>query len=367
MLGLKDQGVVFRGKKVLVTGHTGFKGGWLSLWLKELGAKVYGFALAPIHPSLYDSAKLGDLFEEDIRGDVTDFQHFSKSVQRISPEVIFHLAAQPLVKTGYSDPLLTFGTNITGTVNLMQAITMTESVKVVLIVSTDKVYENKDWIYPYRETDVLGGSDPYSASKVGAELVVGAFRESYFRHKNQSVSVVSVRAGNVIGGGDWSEHRLVADCMRAFSNNNAVELRQPGSVRPWQHVLEPLSGYLMLAQHLMEKSNRTRDLTAINFGPAQESHISAKALASKLATLWGGGANVKLSDSYNSEEKESVRLHLDSSLASSYLGWGPVWSIDAALKKTVEWYQRYYQGDDMRSFTVDQLTDYVDAIWQSKA
>src|SRR4051794_30747030 len=281
----------WKGRRVFLTGHTGFKGSWLALWLARLGAHVRGYALDPsTQPNLFTAARVGGLVE-DTRGDVLDVNRLRASMADFAPEVVFHLAAQPLVRRSYVDPVGTYAVNIMGTVHLLEAVRQTPDVKAVVCITTDKCYDNKEWVWPYRETDELGGYDPYSSSKACAELVTKAFRASYFSESSmrREVSVATARAGNVIGGGDWSEDRLIPDLVRGFAKGEPVRIRRPRSIRPWQHVLEPLHGYILLAEHLVE--GETAVASAFNFGPRDQDAWSVEQIATKMVSLWGNGAN----------------------------------------------------------------------------
>jgi CDP-glucose 4,6-dehydratase len=348
--GLPDRNF-WSGKTVLVTGHTGFKGGWLSLWLSSMGASVHGVALDPnTDPNLYTVADLGTVFGLDLRRDIRN-EEVIQDIKRISPDVVFHLAAQPLVRESYRDPLYTLEANIMGSAHVLEAIRYTPSVKVVVMVTTDKVYENKEWVYPYREVDALGGVDPYSMSKACAELVISSYRESFLR-KN-GVSVSSVRAGNVVGGGDWSVDRLVPDAMKSFIKGESLVVRNPDSVRPWQHVLDPLCGYLLLA----EKQWVVPELyaRAWNFAPEYES-MTVGELAFELSKLWGGGT-IWFKKEENAPH-ESGLLTLNSSLARKELGWKPQWCLHEALRRTVDWYKAFKEEQDMKKYSLEQIKEY---------
>jgi CDP-glucose 4,6-dehydratase len=347
-------------KSVFLTGHTGFKGSWLSLWLGMLGAKVHGYSLAPpTCPSLFEVAKIKELFSSQRRGDVKDFSYLSEALKVTEPEVVFHLAAQPLVRESYADPLETFATNVMGTANLLEAIKGVDSVKAVVIITTDKVYENKEWNYPYREVDRLGGRDPYSASKAACEIVVDSYRQSFFTvSSSQPVAIATARAGNVIGGGDWAKDRLVPDCLKAFEKREPVVLRYPKAVRPWQHVLEPLSGYLKLAEQLCLSDKMP---TAWNFGPDFTGDCSVGEIAQKLARLWGEGASVQMNTQEN-HPHEAGLLRLDITQARTQLPWQPLWSVDEALQVTVEWHQAWLGGENMQNYCQRQIQIYQDSL-----
>lgn len=352
----------WKGRDVLVTGHTGFKGGWLALWLHRLGAAVHGFALdPPTDPALFDTANVGGVLASDTRADLADRGALEQSFKRASPQVVFHLAAQPLVRAGYDDPLGTLVTNVMGTAHVLDVARHTDSVRAVIVITTDKVYENREWDWPYRELDALGGHDPYSASKAAAELVATSYCSSFFcGGSDQAARIATARAGNVIGGGDWATDRLLPDCLSAFSRHGTVRLRNPNSVRPWQHVLEPLAGYLLLAERLMESSHQ--DFAgAWNFGPLIDSDATVSEVAETVAGLWGHGAGVERVSTTDGAPHEAGVLRLDSTKARTQLGWQPRWSLEEALDRTVTWYKAWDQGDDMRSFTVRQIAEYEDA------
>ena len=349
--GLPDRNF-WSGKTVLVTGHTGFKGGWLSLWLNQMGASVHGVAFDPnTDPNLYTVADIKRSIGMDIRNDIREYEDVIDAFKKSSPDVVFHLAAQPLVRESYRDPLYTLEANIMGSAHVLEAIRGTPSVKVVVMVTTDKVYENKEWVYPYREVDPLGGVDPYSISKACAELVISSYRESFLR-KNR-VSVSSVRAGNVVGGGDWSMDRLVPDAMKSFMKGESLVVRNPDSVRPWQHVLDPLCGYLLLA----EKQWGEPELyaRAWNFSPEYES-MTVGELAFELSKLWGGGTIWFRKDV--DAPHESGLLSLDSSLARKHLGWRSRWNLHEALRRTVDWYKAFKDEKDMRMYSLEQIKEY---------
>lgn len=348
----------WKGVRVFVTGHTGFKGSWISLWLQAVGAQVTGYALRPnTDPSLFEIARVAEGMVS-LYGDVRDLDRLEKALQRARPTVVIHMAAQPLVRDSYSIPVETFSTNVMGTVNLLQAVRSTPDVRAVVNVTTDKCYENREWLWGYREDDRLGGYDPYSSSKGCAELVTSAFRRSFFNSEDQSVqgvAVASVRAGNVIGGGDWARDRLIPDAIRAFQRNDIVDIRSPKSIRPWQHVLEPLRGYLMLAERLVEKGREFAE--AWNFGPNDEDAKPVEWIVKHLAREWGKEA--KWSTVAGDHPHEAAFLKLDISKAKSRLGWRPVLSIEDALVGSVAWYRQYYAGSDMRKFTESQISKLI--------
>jgi len=349
-------------RSVFVTGHTGFKGGWLSLWLHHLRAQVHGYALNPlIESNLFEVARVAELLTTDTRANVTDLEALQSSLKRAQPEVVFHLAAQPLVRESYRNPLSTLTTNVMGATHLMEAIRNVESVRAVVIITTDKVYENREWVYPYRETDTLGGHDPYSASKAAAEIVVASYRASFFGKGTDKplVHIATARAGNVIGGGDWSNDRLVPDCLRAFEKAESVHLRYPHAVRPWQHVLEPLSGYLLLAERLLG-TDASHYASSWNFGPDASGDATVGEIAQGLANLWGKSARVELAHEAE-HPHEAGLLRLDITRARKELGWRPRWVLNQTLQATVEWHQAWIGGEDMSTKCLEQIRNYEDA------
>ncbi|HJW53762.1 MAG TPA: CDP-glucose 4,6-dehydratase [Burkholderiaceae bacterium] len=344
---------------VFLTGHTGFKGSWLALWLRALGARVHGYAQnPPTTPAIFDIARVRDVLASDTRADLADLAALKASIAAARPRIVFHLAAQPLVRAAYADPIGTFATNVMGTAHLLEAVRSVESVEAVVVVTTDKVYDNREWAYPYRETDSLGGHDPYSASKSAAEIVAASFRSSYFSCAGgHRARLATARAGNVIGGGDWASYRLVPDCLKAFADGRAVSLRYPEAVRPWQHVLDPLYGYLLLAEALMS-SNGQHFATAWNFGPDLTSNAAVGDVARSVAELWGGTAQVECS-AQDRLTHEAGLLRLDASRARAELGWRPRWNLHDALERTVTWHKQWLAGDDMAARTRMQIEEYV--------
>jgi CDP-glucose 4,6-dehydratase len=342
----------WRGKRVFLTGHTGFKGSWLALWLSRLGAEVSGYALpAPTAPSLFDLLNLTSRID-DLRGDVRDLGALSSAIKLQRPEIVIHLAAQALVREGYADPVSTYSTNVMGTVNLLEAVRRSESVRVVLNVTSDKCYENREWFWGYRENEPLGGCDPYSGSKACSEMVTNVYRTSYFQH---GPAVASARAGNVIGGGDWAADRLIPDIMRAAAAGQSVRLRNPQAIRPWQHVLEPLSGYLSLAESLYQDGAAYSE--AWNFGPAVEDSGSVEWIVQELAKHWNKVKWKRDDDAAHPHEAHS--LMLDCSKARTRLGWLPLLSLADALEWTVHWYRAYESGGDMPGVTEQQIENYT--------
>ena len=349
------------GRRVLLTGHTGFKGSWLSLWLQKVGAELFGLALEPpTKVNLFQDACVERGMRSYI-GDIRDSGLVGKIFAESRPEIVFHLAAQPLVRSSYEDPLSTYSTNVMGTANVLEAARKSDHLRAVIVITTDKCYENQEWEWPYRETDSLGGYDPYSNSKACAELVVSAYRNSFFNpseYSRHGVAVATARAGNVIGGGDWAEDRLVPDIIRSFMNKRPVRIRHPYAIRPWQHVLEPLRGYIGVAEMLCDKG--TAGGEAWNFGPEQRDARPVEWIANELTALWGEGAQWELEESPQPHEAKSLKL--DWSKAASRLGWWPDLRLKEALAMTTAWYKAKLQGQDMRSFTESQIQRYVERI-----
>jgi CDP-glucose 4,6-dehydratase len=346
---------LLRGRSVLLTGHTGFKGSWLAIWLKQLGAQVHGYALdPPTEPSLFAVAGVQSLLASDTRADLADQARLRASFAHSQPEVVFHLAAQSLVREGYRDPLRTFATNVLGTAAVLECARECSSVRALVIITTDKVYENRESLHAYREGDRLGGVDPYSASKAAAEIVSAAYRSSFF--SAEWPQLATARAGNVIGGGDWAVDRLVPDCLRAFAAGAAVRLRYPNALRPWQHVLEPLAGYLQLASQLLSHGS-PRYARAWNFGPGPDADATVARVAGIVARLWGTGARVE-AESAGEHPHEAGLLRLDSEAARTVLGWAPRWSLEEALAHTVRWHQAWLAGEDMQAHSLQQIKIY---------
>lgn len=350
------QGSSWAGRSVFITGHTGFKGGWLSLWLNGLGAKLHGYALhPPTTPNFFEVAALEKTFEHDTRADLADLTRLRAAMSDANPEIIFHLAAQPLVREGYFDPIGTLKTNVIGTANVLESARDVESVRAIVVITTDKVYENLERDHGYHETEALGGHDPYSASKAAAEIVTSSYRRSFFG-KSGSARVATARAGNVIGGGDWASDRLVPDCIRAFAAGDVVRLRYPDAIRPWQHVLEPISGYVLLGEHLIENAGE-KFAKAWNFGPDQSGDATVSKVANETARLWGQSASV-ISESSSGNPHEAGLLRLNSDLARTELGWAPRWSLEKSLQCTVDWYRSWLAKSDMSAVTASQLHAY---------
>lgn len=347
------------GKTVLLTGHTGFKGSWLSLWLQAMGAKVIGYALAaPTTPSLFVAANVADGMTH-IESDIRDFSALLAVFEKYQPEIVIHMAAQPLVRYSYANPIETYATNVMGTVHLLEAARLTRSVRAIVNVTSDKCYENREWAWGYRENEAMGGYDPYSNSKGCAELVASAYRSSYFNPGNfadHGVALASARAGNVIGGGDWAEDRLIPDIMRAIMQGKPVNIRNPHAIRPWQHVLEPLSGYLMLAQKLFEE--RTAFGEGWNFGPNDEDAKPVSWIVDRLTKAWGEGASWVQDD--GDHPHEAHYLKLDCSKAKMRLNWYPRWHLEETLAAIVDWHHAHQAGENMRDFSLGQIQQYVE-------
>jgi CDP-glucose 4,6-dehydratase len=352
---------VFQNKKVFVTGHTGFQGSWLALWLKSLGAKVIGYSLSPpTKPSLFEILRLKqDIIH--ILGDVRDHSFLQKCLIKHKPDIVFHLAAQPLVRLSYEKPVDTFYTNIMGTVNLLEAIKNTQSVKAGIIITSDKCYENKEWAFAYRENDPLGGFDPYSASKGATEIITSSYSRSFFHsdNKNRKTGIATVRAGNVIGGGDWAQDRIVPDCMRSVYSRKPILIRNPKSIRPWQHVLEPISGMLLLASKLWDNPHSYNE--PWNFGPNLSANVTVNELVIQIIKELEQKANWKdMSKNTKNAVHEANFLRLDSTKAGNLLGWRQVYSIKETISETASWYQNYVNKTEMRKFTVSQIEKYIE-------
>ena len=343
----------WKNKKVFITGHTGFKGAWLSLWLQDCGAILTGYALAPnTQPNLFDAALVANGMESVI-GDVRDLEKITKTMSDFSPDVVIHMAAQPLVRLSYKNPVDTYSTNVMGTVNLFEAVRKTASVKAVVNVTTDKCYENKEWIWGYREYESMGGHDPYSNSKGCSELVTAAYRSSFFNCLG-SAKIASGRAGNVIGGGDWAEDRLIPDIFKSFELKEPVVVRNPSSTRPWQHVLEPLSGYLVLAERLFNHGEEYAE--GWNFGPQESDVKPVREIIEYLVERWGDGASWVHDES--EQPHEAKLLKLDISKAKNLLEWAPKWTLFRTLDSIIEWEKAWLNGEDVKALTLKQISQF---------
>ncbi|MCG3773728.1 MAG: CDP-glucose 4,6-dehydratase [Nitrospira sp.] len=347
------------GKRVFLTGHTGFKGSWLSLWLQSLGVKLTGYALAPpTTPSLFGMAGVADGMHSVI-ADVRDLERVKREMAAAKPDIVIHMAAQPLVLRSYVDPVETYATNVMGTVHMLEAVRNTPSVRAVVNITTDKCYENREWMWGYRENEPMGGHDPYSNSKGCAELVTAAYRSSFFnaeQYDGHRVALASVRAGNVIGGGDWAKDRLIPDVMNAFQSGQPVVIRNPNAIRPWQYVLEPLRGYLMLAEKLYAEGLAWAE--GWNFGPNDEDARSVAWIVERLAKRWGPGAEWSIDRSPHLHE--ATWLKLDISKARSRLGWHPVLELERSLDLITDWHREHTGGADMHGYTIKQIQQYLD-------
>ncbi len=356
----------WKDRNVLITGHTGFKGSWLSLWLQRLGARVTGYSLPPpSHPSLYEVARVQESMRS-VKGDVRDLGHLLSIVSDHRPEIIIHMAAQALVRRSYQDPVGTYATNIMGTVNILEAARRVGSARVMIIVTSDKCYENREWLWGYRENDPMGGNDPYSSSKGCAELVTAAYRRSFFHRDGQlpgGMAVATARAGNVIGGGDWAEDRIVPDVMNALLEGRPAVVRRPDAVRPWQYVLEPLHGYLRLAEYLWEHGPECD--SGWNFGPHDGEALQVRRLVGKLTELWGDGAGWTTDGPAGPPESHYLRL--DCSKARNLLNWSMTTDLPAALGRIVSWYRAYQRGEEMRRVTEEEIASFEEALREEDA
>lgn len=349
----------WHGKKVFITGHTGFKGAWLSLWLCEMGAEVVGFALnPPTTPSLFEELSLSNKMVSVI-GDIRDYDKLLSVFNSYRPEIVIHMAAQPLVRESYLNPLETYSTNVMGTAHLLEAVRVTGCTRAVVNVTTDKCYENKEWVWGYREDEPLGGFDPYSNSKACSELVTASYRNSFFNPDSfdkHRVAIATARAGNVIGGGDWAKERLIPDCIRSLSNGEPIVVRNPHAIRPWQHVLEPLGGYLMLAERLY--ADGIKYAQAWNFGPADEDAKEVQWIVEKLCHYWKNTGSYQLDQAIHPHEARYLKL--DCSKSKQILGWRPRWSLKRSLKSIVEWNEKFINGEDtLEKICLDQIRSYI--------
>lgn len=347
-------------KRVFLTGHTGFKGSWLSLWLQQYGADLLGYSLEPpTRPSLFEVARVAEGMKSFI-GDICELEKLKMVMHSQAPEIVIHMAAQPLVRHSYVDPVGTYTTNVIGTANVLEAVRGCESVRSVVVITTDKCYENNEWVWAYRENDRLGGHDPYSNSKACAELVVDSYRNSFFpmeRYNQHQVALASARAGNVIGGGDWASDRLIPDIVRSFLSGEVLKIRNPKAVRPWQHVLEPLRGYLLLAEKLYTEGSRFAE--AWNFGPAYSDAQPVDWIVERMASQWGPSAKWERDGAEHPHEAQTLKL--DWSKATHGLQWSPTLALEEALQWTLDWYRSWSEGADMRTFTGKQITQYEKA------
>lgn len=351
----KIEASFWRGKRVLLTGHTGFKGSWLSLWLQSLEANVRGVALAaPTEPAMFEVARVADGMEHRIT-DIRDFSAFQAHVDAFQPEIVLHMAAQPLVRLSYQQPVETYATNVMGTVHVLEAARRAGSVKAIVNVTTDKCYENREWVWGYREDEPMGGHDPYSNSKGCAELVSSAYRKSFL--SDAGIAMATARAGNVIGGGDWAQDRLMPDILRALQRREPVLIRNPHATRPWQHVLEPLSGYLVLAERLYRFGQL--DAEGWNFGPREEDARPVRWIVEHLCKTWGEDATWALQP--GEHPHEAGFLKLDISKARQRLGWVPRWTLETALERITEWHRDWLAGADMRERTLAQIDAFQNA------
>jgi len=346
----------WKGKRVFLTGHTGFKGGWLALWLQDMGAEVHGYALKPpTEPNLFTVGRVGEGLSANTIGDIRDITALAGAMKSACPQIVLHMAAQPLVRYSYSEPVETYAVNVMGTVNLLEAVRETPGVRAVVVVTTDKCYENRETGLPYREEEPLGGYDPYSSSKACVEILASAWRRSYF--EKDQVAVATARSGNVIGGGDWAVDRLVPDFLRALDKGEILRIRSPEAVRPWQHVLEPLSGYLRLAECLFTGGSACAE--GWNFGPAGEDARSVRWIVERLVAASPGA---EWECEKNQQPHEAGYLKLDISKACSRLGWCPRWRLETALEKTLEWHDAWRKGMDMKAFSLGQIEEYVTTV-----
>lgn len=357
-IGVHMNKAFWQKKKVFVTGHTGFKGSWLCLLLREMGAEVTGYALqTPTNPSLFETCEIQSQVYS-IKGDVRDLDFLNSQLQRAYPDIVIHMAAQPLVRESYKNPVETYATNVMGTVNLLEAVRNCESIRAVVNVTTDKCYENKEWLWGYRENEPMGGYDPYSNSKGCSELVTAAYRSSFFSpdsYAKHQVAVASARAGNVIGGGDWAADRLIPDFIRALEAKQKIRIRSPLAIRPWQHVLEPLSGYLLLAEKLYTEGSAYAE--GWNFGPDDNDAKNVEWIVRKMCSLWGEDAGYEIDMSIHPHEANYLKL--DCSKAKNRLGWQPKWPLEYTLEKIIEWVRGYQKRQNMQEICLQQIREYT--------
>jgi CDP-glucose 4,6-dehydratase len=347
----------WQGKRVFLTGHTGFKGSWLALWLSHMGAVVKGFSLAPpTTPSLFEVANIKSIVDSEL-GDIRNAELISKSMSEFNPDIVIHMAAQSLVRLSYVDPVTTYSTNVMGTLHVLEAARKCSKLRAIVNVTTDKCYENREWEWGYREHEPMGGHDPYSNSKGCVELMTSAYRQSFFNHP-ESAALASARAGNVIGGGDWALDRLIPDILRAFENNRPVIIRNPQSTRPWQHVLEPLSGYLVLAQNLYQSGHTFAE--GWNFGPRDDDVKPVEWILDKMVSTWGQGASWQLDS--GDHPHEAKYLKLDISKAHTHLHWSPTWNLESTLHKIVLWHRAWLAQENMNSYSLREIDDYMKAM-----
>lgn len=345
----------WQGKRVFVTGHTGFKGGWLCLWLHSMGAKVYGYSLPPsTTPNLFEVADIGAVCQQSIFSNICDLDRLISAINQADPDVLFHMAAQPLVRYSYRNPIETFATNVMGTANVLEASRGAKKLRSILVITTDKCYENIGYEHSYSESEPLGGDDPYSCSKACAELVSAAYYKSFYSNSDSHCFIATARAGNVIGGGDWSEDRLLPDAFRSLENAQPLHIRYPRAIRPWQHVLEPISGYLLLGQNLYECGSNF--VGAWNFGPNPSDEKSVETILDMLEQAWG--ASIPRILDLGTHLHEASFLKLDCTKANEILNWHPRWDLNIALHKLSEWQHAFYGGENMQKFSINQINEY---------
>lgn len=357
MVNAKIDAAFWKGKRVFLTGHTGFKGSWLSLWLIKMGAEVKGFSLTPpTSPALFSVAHIDKSMNSEM-GDIRDLPQLTKSMADFNPDILIHMAAQSLVRLSYTEPVATYATNVMGTLHVLEAARQCNNLRAIVNITTDKCYENREWEWGYRENEPMGGHDPYSNSKGCAELVTSAYRNSFF-NTSHSPALASARAGNVIGGGDWATDRLIPDILRAFEKKQPVIVRNPHATRPWQHVLEPLSGYLVLAQRLWQEGHGVAE--GWNFGPKDEDAKPVEWILNKMIAAWGEGASWQLDS--NAHPHEAKFLKLDISKAHSRLDWTPTWNLEYTLAKIVAWHRAWLANDDMNTYSLNEIESYMTAM-----